>query len=82
MAGIIDTITFAGTLILAVPAALAGLELVARGNTVVGATLVGLAVGLVVLERYLTSPTDLPGLLAKRVVGAVVKEPDAESDED
>ncbi len=82
MAGIIDTITFAGTLILAVPAALAGLELVARGNTVVGATLVGLAVGLVVLERYLTSPTDLPGLLAKRVVGAVVKKPDTESNED
>ncbi|MFC4247175.1 hypothetical protein ACFOZ7_09210 [Natribaculum luteum] len=81
MAGIIDTITFAGTLILAVPAALAGLELVARGNTVVGATLVGLAVGLVVLERYLTLPTDLPGLLAKRVVGAVVKEPDSESDD-
>ncbi|SEW16343.1 DUF7533 family protein [Natrinema salifodinae] len=81
MAGIIDTIKLAGTLVLALPAALAGLELLlVRGQPTVGAGLIGLAVGLVVVQHWLTLPTDVPELLAKRVLGAVVKEPEPDSE--
>ncbi|QCW03359.1 hypothetical protein [Natrinema pallidum] len=83
MAGIIDTIKLAGTLVLALPAAIAGLELaLGRGQTVVGMALVGLAIGLVVIQHTLTMPTDVPELLAKRVVGTVAKESESESDDD
>lgn len=83
MAGIIDTIKLAGTLVLAIPAALAGLDfLIVRGQPAVGAILLGLAIGLVVVQHVLTTPTDIPELLAKRVVGTVTKEPESESDDD
>ena len=81
MAGIIDTIKLAGTLVLALPAAIAGIEFLIGGETVVGAALVTLAVLLVVAQHYMTTPSDLPGLAAKRVVGAVVSDPDGESDD-
>ncbi|SER24382.1 DUF7533 family protein [Natrinema salaciae] len=83
MAGIIDTIKLAGTLVFAIPAALAGLDfLLVRGETAVGAALIGLAIGLVVVQHWLTMPTDIPELLVKRVVGTVTKEPEADPDDD
>ena len=81
MAGIIDTIKLAGILVLALPAALAGLEfLLVRGETIIGGTLILLAVGLVVIQRRLTLPSDLPTVLAKRVAGAVTKDEDRDSE--
>ena len=81
MAGIIDTIKLAGILVLALPAALAGLEfLLVRGETVIGGTLILLAVGLVVIQRRLTLPSDLPTVLAKRVAGTVTKDEDHDSE--
>lgn len=82
MAGIIDTIKLAGTLVLAIPAALAGIDFLTNGRTAIGATLIGLAIGLVVIQHWLTMPTDIPELLAKRVVGTVTKEPESEPDDD
>lgn len=84
MAGILDTIKLAGVLVLALPAALAGIDLLLlRGETVTGSALIVLAVLLVVVQQRLTTPGDVPGLVAKRLFGSVVKEPesDAESDE-
>ena len=80
MAGIIDTVKLAGVLVFAIPAAIAGLEfLLVRGRPTAGAVLLVLAVGLVIIERRLTTPGDVPGLIAKRVVGSVVgdSEPDS-----
>ncbi len=83
MAGIIETIKFAGTLVLALPAALAGLDLLLfRGQTAFGVALIALAVGLVVVQHWLTTPTDVPELVAERVVGTVAKEPDSEADDE
>lgn len=80
MAGIIDTIKLAGILVLALPAALAGLEFVLiRGQTGIGVVLLGLAVALVVVQRRLTLPSDVPALLAKRVAGTVTSDGDEES---
>ncbi len=75
MTGIVDTIKLAGTLVLAIPAALAGLEfLVVRGEPVVGAVLLVLATGLVVVQQYVPTPSSLPKLLARRVVGSATEE--------
>ena len=82
MGGIFDTFKLAGVLILAIPAALAGLELLlVRGETFVGGALIALAILLVLVQRRLTTPGDVPGLVAKRLLGRVPKEPDAESEE-
>lgn len=83
MAGIIDTIKLAGVLVLALPAALAGLEFaLIRGETVIGVVLVGLAITLVLVQQQLTLPSDVPGLLAKRVAGTVTQDRDEKSDDD
>ncbi len=83
MAGIIDTIKLAGTLVLALPAAIAGLELVLiRGQTTIGIALLGLAIGLVVIQHWLTLPTDIPELFAKRLVGLITKEPESDSEDE
>lgn len=76
MAGIIDTIKLGGTLILAIPAALFGLEALAAGQVVYGGLILTLAVGLVVIQHYLTLPTDVPEMLLGRVVGAITKDPE------
>ncbi|WP_339102313.1 hypothetical protein [Haloterrigena salinisoli] len=81
MAGIIDTIKLAGTLVFALPAAMAGVQFLIDGKTLVGAVLVSLAVLLVVVQHRMTTPSDLPELAVKRVVGSVVSEPEPE-DED
>ncbi|MDQ2050525.1 hypothetical protein RBH26_08495 [Natronolimnohabitans sp. A-GB9] len=82
MAGIIDTVKLAGVLVLAIPAALAGLELfLVRGDQTAGAILLVLSVGLVVIQRRLTLPSDVPGIAAKRVVGAVTSDSSGESDD-
>ncbi|RQG96401.1 DUF7533 family protein [Natrarchaeobius chitinivorans] len=82
MAGILDTIKLAGVLVLAIPAALAGLEfLLVRGETVTGSVLIGLAVALVLVQRRLTMPTDVPGLIAKRIGSAATPDTKSESDE-
>ncbi|MWV38642.1 hypothetical protein [Natrialba sp. INN-245] len=79
MAGILDTIKLAGSLVLAIPAALAGLEfLLVRGETLTGSVLVGLAVALVVAQQRLSSPTDVKGAVAKRITSAVTTDSDDE----
>lgn len=77
MASIIETLSLAGVLVFAIPAALAGLEfLLVRDQPVIGVVLIGLAVALVLAKRYVTLPGDIPGMVAKRVTGAVSKEPE------
>lgn len=81
MAGIIDTIKLAGTLVLAIPAALAGFEfLVVRGEPLVGIVLLGLAVALVLVQKYVPFPSDIPEMVAKRFVGSVTKEPETDEE--
>ncbi|KDE58063.1 hypothetical protein EL22_07415 [Halostagnicola sp. A56] len=82
MAGIIDTIKFAGILVFAIPAALAGLEFAfVRDEPLIGGALLVLAVGLVLFDRLLTMPSDVPTMVAKRVAGSVASEPDSDADE-
>ena len=74
--GILDTLGLAAALVLAIPIGLFGVEHLVRGDLVAGALYVGIAVGLVAIEQYLTTPTDVPGLVAEKTVGAVVETED------
>lgn len=74
--GIIGLVGLAITVAFAIPIALFGLSLLADGATLVGAAFVGIAALMVVLEELLTTPGDIPGKAAEKVVGAVVKEPE------
>ncbi|MFB6090460.1 MAG: hypothetical protein ABEJ97_05315 [Halobellus sp.] len=74
--GILGTLQLAATVIFAAPVAVFGLSKLAAGETLLGAAAVGIAVGMVALPQYLTTPSDLPGKAAERAVGAVVKEPE------
>lgn len=76
--GIIGLVGLAITLAFAVPIGLLGLEKLLAGDAVVGGGFLAVAVGLVLVEEYLTTPLDLPGKAAESVTGAVVKDPDDE----
>jgi len=76
--GIIGTIQLAGTLVLALPVGLLGVEKLLAGQTAVGAAFVGVAALMVALEEYLTTPGDVPGSVARKTLGKVAKTPDEE----
>ena len=84
MAGLFDTIKLVGVLVLAIPAALAGLEfLVVRGEVVVGGTLLVLAVALVAIHRFLSFPTGPKTAFVRYVTGSFASDSTApESDDD
>jgi hypothetical protein len=76
--GIFEMVGLAATLIFAIPVALFGLERVATGDTVLGVGLLVVAALMVLLPRRLTTPQDVPGEIAGRVVGRAVKTDDDE----
>jgi len=78
--GILETIGLAATLVLAIPIALFGAEHLLRGELVAGAAYVGIAVGLVLVEQYLTTPTDVPGMVAEETVGKVAKTEESDTE--
>ncbi|MBX0322890.1 hypothetical protein EGH21_07580 [Halomicroarcula sp. F13] len=79
--GILDTLGLMAIVVLAIPVGLFGVEHLVRGEMVAGVVYLGIAVGMVVIEQYLTTPTDVPGMVAEKTVGAVVKTDDP-ADED
>lgn len=76
---IIGLVGLGATLVFALPAALLGLEfLLVRGRTVAGVALVVVAVLMIVVEEYLTTPGDVVGIVAEQTVGRIAKDPDEE----
>jgi len=76
--GIVGTVQLAATLVFAIPVAMFGLDFLLQGRTLMGAAAVGVAVLMVVMEEYLTTPGDVPGKAAEKVVGTVAKTDDEE----
>ncbi|MFB6107004.1 MAG: hypothetical protein ABEJ70_08525 [Halobacteriaceae archaeon] len=72
--GILDLVGLAVTAAFAVPLAVYGTEAVLRGDPV-GWALLGVAALMVVAERVVTTPTDLPVAALQRLVGAVAADP-------
>lgn len=73
---ILGTIGLAATVALAAPIVLFGVNRLLDGETVVGAAAVGVAVLMLLVEEYLTTPMDIPGKVVGATVGRVVKTPD------
>jgi hypothetical protein len=78
--GILGLVGLAVTLAFAIPVGLLGLDMLTKGNTLLGGGFLAVAVLMVVLQEYLTTPGDIPGRVAGRLVGTVAKEPEGESD--
>ena len=74
--GILDTLGLVGTLIFALPLALLGLQFLAGDRQVLGAGLVVVAALMVLLPRFVTTPGDVPGAVASRLVGTAVGDPE------
>lgn len=77
---ILGTVGLALTLAFAIPVAFLGLDKLLAGETVVGGAFLGLAVLMVLVEEYVTTPMDVPGKVAEKTIGRVVTEPDEECD--
>ncbi|WP_267641965.1 DUF7533 family protein [Haloarchaeobius amylolyticus] len=74
---IIESVKLLAVLAFALPAIAAGLDMFfLRGETTMGAALVVIGVLMILVEKYIDSPFDLPGKLAGSVVETVVKEPE------
>jgi hypothetical protein len=76
--GLLGTLQFAASVVVAVPVAAFGLFNLAEGSPLLGAGFLVLAVLVVVLEEAVTSPSDVPVALVERVAGRVVEPPDEE----
>lgn len=76
--GILETVGLAGLLIVALPAALLGVEYLLGGRVLLGAGLVGAAVVVVVLGQRATTPDDVPASAAETVAERVARDPDDE----
>jgi hypothetical protein len=74
---IFDAISLAIALAFAAPAALFGIETVLAGDPT-GWVFLGFAAGILVFERYLTTPTDLPQIAAQEAAETVVEDPEDE----
>jgi len=75
---LIGLIGLGGTLIFALPAALLGVEFIIRGRMAGGVALVVAAALMVGFERYITTPGDLPGMVADQTVGRLTNTDDEE----
>ncbi|MCO8246960.1 MULTISPECIES: hypothetical protein [unclassified Haladaptatus] len=71
--GILDTVSLAATLVLAIPIALFGIDRIVAGELILGGAFVAIGVGMVLVREKLTTPTDIPSSAAQKVVGTVAK---------
>ncbi|MFB6303115.1 MAG: hypothetical protein ABEH78_09685 [Haloferacaceae archaeon] len=79
--GIIESLGLVGSLVFAVPVGVAGIEFLLGGRTAIGATLLAVAVLMVVVPQRVSTPADLPGDIAARLAGRAVIDRDASGDE-
>ncbi|MDZ7745322.1 MAG: hypothetical protein U5K28_01870 [Halobacteriales archaeon] len=73
---ITSTIGLAATVALAVPLVIFGIEQLLAGEHLVGGVVLGVAALMLLIEEYLTTPTDIPEMVAEKTIGTVVEEPD------
>lgn len=79
--GILDLVGLAVTVAFAIPIALFGLALVGRGELLWGGLALALAALMVILQEYLTTPGDIPGKVAERIVGTIATDPEERSED-
>jgi len=77
--GIRQMLALGGSLVFALPLGLFAIEQLLAGEQLVGGLLLVVAVLMVWLPQYLTTPGDIPGKVADKAVGRALSEPDEES---
>jgi len=80
--GIIGTLGLLGTLVFAIPVAMLGVDFLASGQSTLGLAFVAVAVLMVAVEEYITTPTDIPGAIAARTVDRVIEPPEESLDDE
>ncbi|MFB6188261.1 MAG: hypothetical protein ABEI57_00085 [Halapricum sp.] len=75
---IVETIQRMGTALLVVPVALLGVNFLVQGRFSAGVGFLGLAALMIAISEYVTTPKDVPGETAQRVVGWIAKPPEDE----
>lgn len=76
--GIFDLVGLAAALVFALPIALFGLQRLGSGEPLMGLALLCIAVGMVLVEEYVTTPRDVPKEVASAAVERAVDSPDDE----
>ena len=74
--GIMDTIGLAASLVFALPVGIFALDKLLAGEQLLGGFLLLVAVLMVALPQRLTTPQDVPGKVAGKVVGGAVADPE------
>lgn len=75
-----EQLSLATAVVIAAPIALAGLDMTLRGETTWGPVLLGVSVMILLVEKYVTTPQDVPGLAVAKAVGFVAKDPEDDAD--
>jgi len=79
---IIGIVGLAITVAFVTPVAIAGVLVLLEGDYLTGGALLGLAALAILIEEYVTSPTDVPVELTQWAVGKVVTEPHPDEEDD
>jgi len=74
--GILEMLWSATTLVFAIPVVLAGVELLLHGDHLIGVGLLAVALIMVVIDQYVTTPGDLPVLAANKLAGGIALPPE------
>lgn len=72
---ITELLGLAGTIIFAIPVAMIGVDYVLAGRPL-GLAFLAIAATMVLAEKYLLRPSDVPEMVVDRVVGSVAKAPE------
>jgi hypothetical protein len=78
--GLLATVQLAATVVFAAPVGIFGLTRLTEGDVLLGGGLVAVAIAMVALPQYLTTPGEIPMKIVERVVGRAVVPPDDESE--
>ena len=78
--GLLATVQLAATVVFAAPVGIFGLTRLTEGDVLLGGGLVAVAIAMVALPQYLTTPGEIPMKIVERVVGRSVVPPDDESE--
>ena len=74
--GILGTIQLAATVVFAAPVGIFGLTRLTEGDVLLGGGLLAVAIAMVALPHYLTTPGEIPMKIIEGVVGRAVVTPD------
>ena len=78
--GLLATVQLAATVVFAAPVGIFGLTRLTEADLLLGGGLLAVAIAMVALPQYLTTPGEIPLKILERLVGRAVVTPDDERD--